>query len=139
MAHSSPAGPAPTTMTAGSGLRVGTKISGCQPRRYSSPAVVFCVHQIGGPPFSQRLTQTLQPMHSRMSSYRPSLILLGKNGSAIEGRGMAGIGGLMVRFKETRRPGILTPVQRADVDVPVIDQIIEKLDELHAFILGPHA
>ena len=46
----------------GSGLRVDTKISGCQPRRYSSPAMVYWVHQIGGPPFSQRLMQTLQPM-----------------------------------------------------------------------------
>ena len=32
------------------------------------------------------LTQKLQPMHSRMSSSRPSSILVGKNGSAIEPR-----------------------------------------------------
>ena len=30
--------------------------------------------------------QTLQPMHSRISSTRPSSILRGRNGSAIEGR-----------------------------------------------------
>ena len=31
-------------------------------------------------------TQMLQPMHSRIVSSRPSRILLGRNGSAIEGR-----------------------------------------------------
>ena len=31
-------------------------------------------------------TQMLQPMHSRMSSRRPSSIFLGRKGSAIEGR-----------------------------------------------------
>ena len=31
-------------------------------------------------------TQMLQPMHSRMSSNRPSSIFLGRNGSAIDGR-----------------------------------------------------
>ena len=40
----------------------------------------------GGPPISQREMQTLQPMHSRMSSSRPSSIFCGRNGSAIEGR-----------------------------------------------------
>ena len=30
--------------------------------------------------------QILQPMHSRMSSVRPLSILLGRNGSAMEGR-----------------------------------------------------
>ena len=32
------------------------------------------------------VTQMLQPMHSRMSSHRPSSIFLGRNGSAIDGR-----------------------------------------------------
>ena len=32
------------------------------------------------------VTQMLQPMHSRMSSTRPSSIFFGRNGSAIEGR-----------------------------------------------------
>ena len=32
------------------------------------------------------VTQMLQPMHSRMSSSRPSSIFFGRNGSAIEGR-----------------------------------------------------
>ena len=31
-------------------------------------------------------TQMLQPMHSRMSSIRPSSIFFGRNGSAIDGR-----------------------------------------------------
>src|SRR6185437_1864882 len=31
-------------------------------------------------------TQMLHPMHSRMSSLRPSSIFLGRNGSAIDGR-----------------------------------------------------
>ena len=44
------------------------------------------MHQMGGPPFSQRETQMLQPMHSRMSSYRPSSIFFGRNGSAMDGR-----------------------------------------------------
>ena len=44
------------------------------------------MHQIGGPPISHRETQTLQPMHSRMSSRRPSSILRGRNGSEIDGR-----------------------------------------------------
>ena len=32
------------------------------------------------------VTQMLHPMHSRMSSHRPSSIFLGRNGSAIDGR-----------------------------------------------------
>ena len=32
------------------------------------------------------VTQMLQPMHSRMSSQRPSSIFLGRKGSAIDGR-----------------------------------------------------
>ncbi len=59
--------------------------SGCQPRRYSSPMVTFCVHMIW-PPCWNFETQMLQPMHSRMSSSRPSEILVGRKGSAIEGR-----------------------------------------------------
>ena len=42
--------------------------SGCQPRRYSSPAVAFWVQIMVGPPISQREMHTLQPMHTRMSS-----------------------------------------------------------------------
>jgi hypothetical protein len=60
-------------------------ISGCQPRRHSSPMVGFCV-QRRGTPTSLLATQMLQPMHSRMSSGRPSSIFLGRKGSAIEGR-----------------------------------------------------
>src|SRR5215510_10372564 len=59
-------------------------ISGCQPRRHSSPMVGFWVQRIGTKRVSP-VTQMLQPIHSRISSIRPSLILVGKNGSAIEG------------------------------------------------------
>jgi hypothetical protein len=44
------------------------------------------VQIIGGPPISQREMHTLQPMHTRMSSTRPSSIFFGRNGSEIEGR-----------------------------------------------------
>ncbi len=63
----------------------GRKRSGCQPRRHSSPIDGFCVQRIGVDVQSP-VTQTLQPMHSRMSSSRPSSIFTGRNGSAIEGR-----------------------------------------------------
>ena len=86
IAHSIPAGPAPSTSTSFSAFAARSNFSGCQPRLYSSPDVAFCVHQIGGPPCSQRETQTLHAMHSRMSSKRPSSIYFGRNGSAIEGR-----------------------------------------------------
>ena len=42
-----------------------------QPRRHSSPIVGFCVQRIGMKRVSP-VTQILQPMHSRMSSVRPS-------------------------------------------------------------------
>ena len=74
------------TSTSLSLLAAWVNFSGCQPRRNSSPDVAFCVHTSGGPPISQREMQALQPMHSRMSSKRPSSIFLGRNGSAIDGR-----------------------------------------------------
>jgi hypothetical protein len=43
IAHSIPAGPAPTTSTSLSAFAAGSNFSGCQPRRYSSPAVAFWV------------------------------------------------------------------------------------------------
>jgi hypothetical protein len=89
IAASMPAGPAPTTSTSLSAFAAGSNFSGCQPRRYSSPAHAFCVQMRGGPPISQREMQTLQPMHSRMSSSRPSSIFCGRNGSAIDGRQVA--------------------------------------------------
>ena len=67
IAHSIPAGPAPTTSTSRSALRAGSNFSGCQPRRYSSPRVAFCVQMIGAD-CGNREAQTLQPMHSRISS-----------------------------------------------------------------------
>ncbi len=80
-----PAGPAPTTSTSRSAFAARSNRSGCQPRRYSSPAVAFCV-QPTLPPGSDFGMHTLQPMHSRMSARRPSSIFLGKNGSAIVAR-----------------------------------------------------
>ena len=47
--------------------------------------VGFCVQRIGDIVKSPE-TQMLHPMHSRMSSSRPSSILRGRNGSAIDGR-----------------------------------------------------
>src|SRR6185295_10433856 len=65
-------------------LFFGEMISGCQPRRHSSPIVGFCVQRIGTKRVSP-VTQILQPMHSRISSTRPSFIFVGRNGSAIDG------------------------------------------------------
>ena len=75
IAHSIPAGPAPTTSTSLSPLRARVNRSGCQPRRYSSPAVGFWVQTSRNPPILNRDRQMLQPMHSRISSGRPSSIL----------------------------------------------------------------
>ena len=66
-AASEPEGPAPTTSTESLDFVLGN-FSGCQPRRYSSPAVAFCVQIIGGPPISQREIHTLQPIQTRISS-----------------------------------------------------------------------
>ena len=66
-------------------LRLGAMRSGCQPRRHSSPMVGFWVQRIGDMVISP-LMQILQPMHSRMSSIRPSSIFRGRKGSAMEGR-----------------------------------------------------
>ena len=59
--------------------------SGCQPLRHSSPIVGFWVHRMGAMLKSPD-TQTLQPMHSRTSSSRPSSIFFGRKGSAMDGR-----------------------------------------------------
>ena len=76
IAHSIPAGPAPTTSTSLSAFAAAAKRSGCQPRRYSSPAVAFCVHTSRPPPCLKRDRQMLQPMHSRISSEAALLDLL---------------------------------------------------------------
>src|SRR5262245_65366275 len=47
--------------------------------------VGFCVHRIGVTMYWLAI-HMLHPMHSRISSGRPSLILFGRKGSAIEGR-----------------------------------------------------
>jgi len=107
MAHSMPAGPAPTTSTSLSAFFARVKRSGCQPRRYSSPAVAFCVQMSGGPPISQREMQMLQPMHSRMSSSLPSSIFLGRKGSEIEGRQVAMMSSLPELMASTIRSGLV--------------------------------
>ena len=55
--------------------------------RFTSPdtMVGFCVQRNGAPSLLAE-RQILQPMHSRIWSSRPRFILLGRNGSAIEGR-----------------------------------------------------
>src|SRR5690625_1851780 len=60
-------------------------IAGGRPSRHSSPMDEVWVQRMGDMVKSP-VTQMLHPIHSLMSSSRPSLILLGKNGSAIEGR-----------------------------------------------------
>src|SRR3984957_6196687 len=65
-------------------LAGGANRSGCQSRRHSSPAVGFWVQRTGTPSCQLEM-QMLHPMHSRISCSRPSLILLGRNGSAMEG------------------------------------------------------
>ena len=82
-AASSPAGPPPTTSTRPELSFV--TISGCQPRRHSSPAVGFCVHRTHTPSCQEEMHR-LHPMHSRISASLPSSIFFGRNGSAIEGR-----------------------------------------------------
>ena len=107
IAHSIPAGPAPTTSTSLSAFAAFVKRSGCQPRRYSSPAVAFCVQISGGPPISQREMQTLQPMHSRMSSSRPSSIFFGRNGSDVDGRQVAMMSSLPSLIASAIRSGFV--------------------------------
>ena len=106
-AHSIPAGPAPTTRTSLSAFAACSNFSGCQPRRYSSPAVAFCVQMTGGPPISQREMQMLQPMHSRMSSSRPSSIFFGRKGSEIEGRQVAMMSSAPSLIASTMRSGLV--------------------------------
>ena len=77
-------GPAPTPRTDFLSL-AGVNFSGCQPRRYSSPMVAFCVHHRSACCCMPE-THMLHPMHSRISSVRPSSILVGMYGSAIDGR-----------------------------------------------------
>ena len=110
IAHSMPAGPEPTTSTSLSAFSARENFSGCHPRRYSSPAVAFCVQISGGPPISQREMQMLQPMHSRMSSSRPSSIFFGRNGSEMDGRQVAMMSrqpdsiASTIMFGSTKRP-----------------------------------
>ena len=113
IAHSIPAGPAPTTSTSLSAFLASSNFSGCQPRRYSSPAVAFCVQMSGGPPISQREMQMLQPMHSRMSSRRPSSILRGSHGSEMDGRQVAMMSSEPDSIASTIRSGFVKRRRRA--------------------------
>ena len=60
-----------------------------------------------GHPSPLLLMQTLQPMHSRMSSIRPSSILRGRNGSAIEGRAAPIMSTIPFSTIETMRSGLV--------------------------------
>ena len=129
---------------------------GGTPRRWSGSA---CTDRHG--PDLPREMQTLQPMHSRIWSTRPSAIFDGRNGSAIDGRAAPMKShwppriASAIRSGSVKRPtlttglevtdfatrlysaswlvakkrdwaGILTPVDGADVDVPVVDERIEQ-------------
>ena len=82
---------------------------GCQPLRHSSPIVGFWVQRIGDMVKSP-VTQMLHPMHSRMSSGRPSSIFLGRNGSAIDGRAQP--------MRSTRPFLITDTIRSGDVYLP---------------------
>src|SRR5262245_27868287 len=43
---------------------------------------------------------------------------------------------LVVHLEKARGPRILAPIQRADVDVPVVDEMVENLDELSSLLLS---
>ena len=116
IAHSIPAGPAPTTRTSLSAFSAGSKRSGCQPRRYSSPAVAFWVQTIWFP-YSARAAHMLQPMHSRMSSSRPSSIFFGRNGSEMDGRQVAMMSSLPELIASTITSGFVKrPTPRTGLD-----------------------
>ena len=72
------------------------------------------VQMIAGPPTTQREMQMLQPMHSRISSSRPSSIFFGMNGSAIDGRAAPMMSHWPLRMTETivsalvKRPTFIT-------------------------------
>jgi hypothetical protein len=51
--------------------------------------------------------QMLQPMHSRMSSSRPSSIFFGRNGSEIEGRQVAMMSSLPPLIASTMTSGLV--------------------------------
>ena len=61
----------------------------------------------GGPPISQREMQMLQPMHSRMSSRRPSSILRGSQGSEMDGRQVAMMSSEPDSMASTMRSGLV--------------------------------
>ncbi len=52
-------------------------------------------------------TQMLQPMHSRISSTRPSEILVGRNGSAIDGRAAPMMSSTPARINPTMSSGLV--------------------------------
>src|ERR1700730_10810913 len=161
MAHSIPAGPAPTTSNE-QGLAVWSNCSGCQPRRYSSPEVGFCV-QDSNACCCIRDTHRLQPIHSRMSSGRPAAILAGRNGSAMLGRAApmmshwprrsastmssglvnrplltTGTAGPTMAFTCDTKGRILAPfLVVADLDGPEIAHALamHQLDEMQTFVV----
>ena len=81
--------------------------SGCQPRRYSSPIVTFCVHMIW-PPCWNFETQILQPMHSRMSSSGLRRSSWEGTGSAIDGRAAPMMSSTPARSSATMSSGLVS-------------------------------
>ena len=83
--------------------------------------VMFCVHMIW-PHWLNFETQMLQPMHSRMSSKRPSEILVGRNGSAIEGRAAPMMSSTPARIKATMSSGLVRrPLPTTGMSGPRMD------------------
>jgi len=79
-------GPAPITSTSFSAFAAGSKRSGCQPRRYSSPAVAFLrADQRRPADLPARDADVCSRCTPGMSSSRPSSIFCGRNGSEIDG------------------------------------------------------
>src|ERR671936_604717 len=72
--------------------------------------------------------QTLQPMHSRMSSSRPSSIFRGRNGSAIDGRAAPIISRMPRRICDTMASGEVNRDGAAVADglFRVLDQLAQQ-------------
>jgi len=79
-----PRRPAPTTSTGVSRFAAGSTRSGAS--RDGAPRRGRVLDAAEVPKPSTFMMQTFEPVHSRISSVRPSAIFCGRNGSAIEGR-----------------------------------------------------
>ena len=101
-------------------------ISGCQPRRHSSPMVGFWVQRMGVMVKSP-LTQMLQPMHSRMSSRRPSSIFLRQE--RVGDRGAGGADHVEDAAADLRHHGVGRG-EAADADHGLRGQLLHEGDVL---------